>query len=98
MNQWARRVKDRKARSDWEQFAEQVYKDNKREVERNIDLEIREWKQDQFFNSGLFLGQLEKIFLDAQESGLELVDLQKDQAAPQFFIEGWYTNLEQHGK
>ena len=65
MNKWARRVKDMKARPDWEQFAEQVYKENKREVDRNIDLELREWKQDQFFNSGLFLGQLEKVFLDA---------------------------------
>ena len=46
MNKWARKIKDMKARSDWEQFSEQVYKDNKREVDRNIDLEIREWKQD----------------------------------------------------
>ena len=70
---WARRIDEMMARSDWEQFALKVYKTNKREVERNIDLELREWQQGQFFNSGLFGGQLEKVFLDEQEDGQDLV-------------------------
>ena len=53
------------ARPDWEHFAEKVYKDNKREIERNIDLTLREWESGNFFNSGLFDGQWQKVFLDA---------------------------------
>ena len=53
------------ARPDWEHFAREVYRDNKREIERNIDLTLREWESGNFFNSGLFDGQMQKVFLDA---------------------------------
>ena len=62
---WGRRVEDMMARPDWEHFAEKVYKDNKREIERNIDLTLREWESGNYFNSGLFDGQWQKVFLDA---------------------------------
>ena len=42
---WVGRIDEMMTRSDWEQFALKVYKTNKREVERDIDLELREWQQ-----------------------------------------------------
>ena len=55
-------------RSDWKQLAEKIYNDNKDVIDRDIDLELREWKQGVFFNSGMFAGQIEQIFLkDAPE-------------------------------
>ena len=53
---WAGKIDDMTSRSDWEEFANRVYSDNKRELERDSDLELREWKQGKFFNSGLFAG------------------------------------------
>ena len=53
---WAGKIDDMTSRSDWEEFANRVYLDNKRELERDTDLELREWKKGYFFNSGLFAG------------------------------------------
>ena len=53
---WAGKIDDMTSRADWEEFANRVYYDNKRELERDTDLELREWKQGYFFNSGLFAG------------------------------------------
>merc|ERR1719237_1313210 len=50
-------------RSDWKQLAEKIYNDNKDVIDRDVDLELREWKQGVFFNSGMFAGQIEGIFL-----------------------------------
>ena len=51
-------------RSDWDKVSKKIYNDNKAVIDRDIDLELREWAQGVFFNSGMFLGDVEKIFLD----------------------------------
>ena len=56
--EWAGKIDDMTSRSDWEDFATHVYLENKREIERDTDLELREWKKGYFFNSGLFAGQI----------------------------------------
>lgn len=50
-------------RKDWDTIAKQIYDDNKVMIDRDVDLEIREWKQGVFFNSGMFAGYVEEIFL-----------------------------------
>lgn len=54
------------SRDDWAQLAKQIYDDNKTLIDRDVDLELREWQQGVFFNSGMFAGYIEKVFLDAR--------------------------------
>ena len=69
--EWAGKIDDMTSRSDWEEFANRVYLDNKRELERDTDLEMREWKKGHFFNSGLFAGQIQKVFFDEHQKASE---------------------------
>ena len=55
---WSGKIDDMTSRSDWKEFANRVYSENRRELERDTDLVLREWKQGYFFNSGLFAGQM----------------------------------------
>ena len=50
-------------RDDWKDVAAKIYKENKSVIDRDVDLELREWKQKVFFNSGMFAGQVEEIFI-----------------------------------
>lgn len=52
------------ARDDWADVAKKIYDDNKDVIDRDVGLELREWTSGVFFNSGMFAGQVEKIFLD----------------------------------
>lgn len=54
------------SRDDWADLAQKIYTDNKDVIDRNVDLELREWTQGVYFNSGMFAGQVEKVFLDAR--------------------------------
>lgn len=51
-------------RKDWDDIAKKIYDDNKTMIDRDVDLELREWKQGVFFNSGMFAGYVEKTFID----------------------------------
>ena len=72
---WAEKIDDMTSRPDWEKFAIRVYFEHKRELERDTDLKLREWKQGQYFNSGLFAGQIQKVFLDEYEKAFESAQL-----------------------
>jgi len=50
-------------RKDWDKLAKKIYDDNKVMIDRDVDLELREWKQGVFFNSGMFAGYVEEIFI-----------------------------------
>ena len=50
-------------RKDWDKIAKEIYDDNKVMIDRDVDLELREWKQGVFFNSGMFAGNVEEIFI-----------------------------------
>ena len=52
-------------RSDWKEFAMKVFRANKSFIVRDLDLEIKQWDQGSYFNSGMFAGQISKVFLDA---------------------------------
>ena len=47
---------DLQERKDWPEIAKQIYETNKAVIERDVDLEIREWKEGVYFNAGMFAG------------------------------------------
>ena len=61
---WAQKIDEMKERKDWPQISKQIYKANKDLIDRDTGLELREWEQGVFFNSGMFAGQRGKVFLD----------------------------------
>ena len=70
-------------RADWPQLSKQIYEANKTIVDRDIDLEFREWTQGVFFNSGMFAGEIQKIFLDNMPvESIQSVDLDIDWSSP----------------
>ena len=64
IEKWAQRIDEMKAREDWPQLLKEIYQANKDEIDRDTGLELREWEQGVFFNSGMFAGQRGKVFLD----------------------------------
>ena len=51
-------------RSDWDTFSKKIYETNKDVIDRDVSLELKQWEEGIFFNSGMFAGQIEKFFLD----------------------------------
>ena len=86
---WAERIDEMMERSDWQQFAEKVYKENKAVIDRDVKLEMREWEQGVFFNSGMFAGQIQKIFYDGQDKKFFL----DRNSAPTKFVAGWWYGV-----
>ena len=41
-----------------------IYSNNEDLIDRDNQLVIREWDQGVFFNSGMFTGQIQKVYLD----------------------------------
>ena len=72
-------------RSDWDQISKKIYETNKDVINRDVSLELKEWEEGVFFNSGMFAGQIEKFFLDFKP--------ERDPIAPARFIAGWYFGL-----
>ena len=85
--------------ADWDKVAKQIYDPNKAVVDRDIDLELREWEEGVFFNSGMFAGQIGKIFLDnapaSQPVRSFMSDTTRDPTAPAQYIAGWFYGIAQ---
>ena len=64
MDAWSKKFDDLTKRDDWAIISQLIYEENKDVIDRDMDLELREWKQGVYFNSGMFAGQLIKVFLD----------------------------------
>ena len=64
MNAWSKKTEDLAKRDDWAQLSKEIYEANKDVIDRDMELELREWRLGVFFNSGMFAGQLIKVFLD----------------------------------
>jgi hypothetical protein len=84
-------------RSDWPQISKEIYEANKDLIDRDVDLEFREWKEGVFFNSGMFAGQLSKVFL-ANIPTDELSYDFEDKYVPAQFFAGWYYGFTTHDK
>ena len=90
---WAQRFDEMVERSDWKKFAMKVFRSNKSFIVRDLDLEIKQWEQGSYFNSGMFAGQISKIFLDAQDIEALEEGQHKDPMAPAKFAVGWYNSI-----
>ena len=86
---WAQRFDEMVERSDWKEFAMKVFRANKSFIVRDLDLEIKQWDQGSYFNSGMFAGQISKVFLDAQDNEALVAEPTKDPMAPAKFVVGW---------
>ena len=42
--------------SDWDEVSKKIYLANKDVIDRDVSLELREWTNGVFFNSGMFAG------------------------------------------
>ena len=62
--EWGKKFDDLKARSDWDEIEKKIYEDNKPIIDRNVGLEFEAWEKGVFFNSGMFAGSIEYLFLD----------------------------------
>ena len=60
----AKRLDDMKASKDWPNLSQEIYEANKDVIVRDNNLVFSQWTDGVFFNSGMFAGQLQKIFLD----------------------------------
>ena len=61
----AKKFDDIQARQDWDKLSKEIYQANQDVIDRDVNLEFSQWSEGVFFNSGMFAGQIEKIFLDA---------------------------------
>ena len=63
MQMWADKIDDLQARSDWDKISKEIFNENKSEINREIRIELENWQQERFFDSGYAAGKLEIIFI-----------------------------------
>jgi len=49
---------------DWDKIQKKIYKHHKDEVDSDIKLEFKWWDDAVYFNSGMYSGRFQKVFLD----------------------------------
>jgi len=64
LDAWGKKVKDMQAMKDWDKIAAKIYQDNKKEMEADVRLEFTWWDKGAQFNSGMYAGRVDKVFLD----------------------------------
>lgn len=64
MTAWKQKVDDLGKIKDWDKVSAQIYKDHKDEVDLDIKDEFVWWDKSVQFNSGMFAGRMQKIFID----------------------------------
>ena len=90
MGEIAKRFDDIQARSDWAQLSKDIYQANKDVIDRDVSLELSQWSEGVFFNSGMFAGQVGKVFLDNAPASQVMSETTRDMNAPTYFMEGYY--------
>ena len=66
LDSWQKKMEDLVARPDYVAFQAKVYKAHKKEIDDNFHNELKWWDAGVFFNSGMFAGRNDKIFLDSE--------------------------------
>ena len=86
-----------KARSDWPSISMGIYMKNKDALQQDEILSVKEWEQGVFFNSGMYVGDVEKIFLDnaPQSWRTFMSDTTRDPTAPAQYMAGWFYGVSQ---
>ena len=72
MGDVSKKFEDMQAQSDWDKVSKEIYQANKAVIDRDVDFELKTWSEGVWFNSGMFAGQIEKIFLDQMPEEEEL--------------------------
>jgi len=52
------------AMKDWDKISAKIYKANKAVCDQDIEYEFKTWNEGIYFDSGMFAGRFQKIFLD----------------------------------
>ena len=59
-------MNDLLSRPDYPDFEKKVMNAHEKEIEGNLKQELNWWDRNMHFNSGLFAGRNDKIFLDSE--------------------------------
>ena len=97
MSEWAQKVDDLAKIADWSTIAQKIYQDNKAVVDMDVKNELLEWEERVFFNSGIFAGQLGKIFID-NAPAFKLSTSERDAMVPAYFAAGWLDAITYENK
>ena len=66
IEEWSKKVTDMSQASDWPTQEKDIYEKNKKEIDDNTKEEFYFWfDKPTWFNSGMYAGRTDKIFLDA---------------------------------
>ena len=49
--------------ANWDEMQMKIYKEQKNKIDRAVDLQLREWSAAQYFNAGMFAGNVDKIYM-----------------------------------
>ena len=66
LDKWGDAINKMVTEKDWDKNSKKIYDDNKKEIDDDVALEIQWFDGDKFnpFNSGMYAGRVDKIFLD----------------------------------
>ena len=63
-DEWTKKMGDLVSISDWNNIEDQIYEANKTQVDANTSYQFKTWTEGVFYNSGMFAGRNDKIFLE----------------------------------
>ena len=64
LNEWKEKVDDLSNIKDWDKISARIYEAHKDELNADIQLEFKWWDAAVYFNSGMYAGRFQKVFLD----------------------------------
>ena len=62
---WGKKMDELTHRIGWTEMEQKIYSDNKDAIDADVKLEFEWYDKSVFFNSGMYAGRIDKIFLDA---------------------------------
>ena len=78
---FSKRMDDMVHMPHWEKQEEKIYAEYKAVIDQNTEYEFKTWKERVYFNSGMFAGETDKIFLDNKRDTLSV----EEEGAIRFF-------------
>jgi hypothetical protein len=88
LSQWTAKRDALAQIKDWDKISAQIYENNKEIIDDNVGYEFNSWDRGVFFDSGMFGGRNDLIFIQ-QAPAQQLADDAQNPEAPAQFIAGW---------
>ena len=63
-NDWNKKLGPLHEMKHWNKISDKIYKHHKDEIDADISLEFKWWDSAVYFNSGMYSGRFQKVFLD----------------------------------